>query len=89
MRNALAIFTLAACLSLTFPASAQTSTDVDALTKKEQAAREKAKVLEAERQKVRKEVSALKKTLSKTAGQIQSIESVSYTHLTLPTIYPV
>ena len=75
MRNALAIFTLAACLSLTFPASAQTSTDVDVLTKKEQAAREKAKVLEAERQKVRKEVSALKKTLSKTAGQIQSIES--------------
>ena len=75
MRNAFAILTLAACLSLTSPALAQTSTDVDVLTKKEQAAREKAKVLEAERQKVRKEVSALKKTLSKTAGQIQSIES--------------
>ena len=61
-------------LSLSSPALAQTSNDVDTLTKKEQAARQKAKDLEAERKKVRKDVSALKKSLAKAARQTQSIE---------------
>lgn len=75
MRNTLAILTITACLTAFSPAFAQSSTDVDALTKKEQAAREKAKTLESDRQKVRKDVSALKKTLAKTARETQSIES--------------
>lgn len=71
MRVVLAIL----ALSLSSPVFAQTSNDVEALTKKEQAAREKAKDLETERKKVRKDVSALKKTLAKAARQTQTIES--------------
>ena len=75
MRNALAILAVTACLTAYAPSFPQTSNDVDALTKKEQAAREKANALENERQKVRKDVSNLKKTLVKTARQTQTIES--------------
>lgn len=75
MRNALTILALTACLMASAPSFAQTSNDVDALTKKEQVAREKAKALEGERQKVRKDVSNLKKTLAKTARQTQTIET--------------
>jgi septal ring factor EnvC (AmiA/AmiB activator) len=75
MRNALAILALTACLTAFAPSFAQTSNDVDALTKKEQAAREKASALESERQKVRKDVSSLKKALAKTARQTQTIET--------------
>lgn len=75
MRNALVILALTACLTVSVPSFAQTSTDVDVLTKKEQAAREKAKALESERQKVRKDVSSLKKTLAKRARQTQTIET--------------
>jgi len=75
MRNALAILALTACLTAFSPSFSQTSNDVDALTKKEQAARKKAKTLESERQKVRKDVSSLKKTLAKTARQTQTIET--------------
>ena len=75
MRSALAILTAIACLTVFSPANAQTSIDVDALTKKEKVAREKAKALESERLKVRKDVSALKKDLAKTARQTQTIES--------------
>ena len=71
----LLILAATACLTLGAPAFAQTSDDVSALTKKEQAARDKAKALESERQKVRKDVSSLKKTLAKTARQTQTIES--------------
>ena len=74
MRIALAILALAACLTATSPVMGQTPGDIDALTKKEQAAREKTKSLESEREKVRKDVSALKKTLAKTAQQAQNIE---------------
>ena len=75
MRIALATLAFTACLTVFTPAFAQTSNDVDALTKKEQAAREKADALESERQKVRKDVSSLKKTLAKTARQTQTIET--------------
>lgn len=75
MRNALAILAVTACLTAFSPSFAQTSNDVDALTKKEQAAREKASALETERQKVRKDVSSLKKALAKTARQTQTIET--------------
>ena len=75
MRIALAILALAACLTATSPVMGQTSGDIEALTKKEQAAREKTKSLESEREKVRKDVSALKKTLAKTAQQAQNIET--------------
>ena len=75
MRIALAILALAACLTATSPVMGQTPDDIDALTKKEQAAREKTKSLESEREKVRKDVSALKKTLAKTAQQAQNIET--------------
>ena len=75
MRNALAILALTACLTVFTPAYAQSSNDVDALTKKEEAAREEANALEVERQKVRKDVSNLKKTLAKTARQTQTIET--------------
>ncbi len=75
MRNALVILALAACLTASPPSFAQSSTDVDVLTKKEQAAREKANALESERQKVRKDVSNLKRTLAKTARQTQAIET--------------
>jgi len=75
MRIALAILALAACLTATSPVMGQTPGDIDALTKKEQAAREKTKSLESEREKVRKDVSALKKTLAKTAQQAQNIET--------------
>ena len=71
MRTALAILTLL----LAAPAYGQNSSDVENLTKKEQAARQKADALEAERAKVRKDVDALKKTLAKAARQTQSIES--------------
>ena len=75
MRNTLAILTLTACLTVFSPAFAQSSNDVEALTKKEQAARDKAKSLETERQKIRKDVSDLKKTLAKTAREAQAIET--------------
>ena len=84
MRIALAILALAACLTATSPVMGQTPGDIDALTKKEQAAREKTKSLESEREKVRKDVSALKKTLAKTAQQAQNIET-SLTSLELET----
>jgi len=71
MRTALAILTLL----LAAPAYGQNSSDVENLTKKEQAARQKADALEAERAKVRKDVDALKKTLAEAARQTQSIES--------------
>ena len=75
MRITLATLALTACLTVLTPAFAQTSNDVDALTKKEQVAREKAEALESERKKVRKDVSSLKKTLAKTAQQTQIIET--------------
>lgn len=75
MRNTLAILTVTACLAVCSPAFAQNATDVDVLTQKEQAARDKAKSLESERQKIRKDVSSLKKTLAKTARQTQTIET--------------
>ncbi len=70
MRIALAILTL----MLAAPAYGQSVSDIDDLTKKEQAARQKAEALDAERAKVRKDVSALKKTLAKAAQQTQNIE---------------
>jgi len=63
-----------ACLTAFSPSFTQTSNDVDALTKKEQAAREKANALENERLKIRKDVANLKKTLVKTARQTRTIE---------------
>ena len=75
MRIALATLAFTACLTVLTPAFAQTSTDVDALTKQEQVAREKADALEGERKKVRKDVSSLKKALAKTAQQTQKIET--------------
>jgi len=79
MRTALAIFTLSVFLSSSLypsgPAYAQSSNDVETLTKKEQAARKKAEALESERIKVRKDVAELKKTLAKAARQTQSIET--------------
>ena len=71
MRLALVILTLL----LAAPAYGQSSSDIESLTKKEQAARQKAESLEAERTKVRKDVDALKKSLAKTAQQTQTIES--------------
>ena len=85
MRTALAILALTACLTAVSPAMGQTPNDIDALTKKEQAAREKTKALESERNKVRKDVSQLKKTLAKTAQQAQNIES-DLTSLELETV---
>ena len=73
MRFVFAILTL--CLLLSGPAHAQSTNDVDALTKKEQAAREKAEALESERVQVRNEVAELKKALAKAAQQTQSIET--------------
>ena len=73
MRISLSILTL--CLLLSGPAYAQSSIDVEAITQKEQAAREKAKTLESERVQVRKDVAALKKALAKTAQETQSIET--------------
>ena len=64
MRIALATLAFTASLTLFTPVFAQISNDVDALTKKEQVAREKAGALESERKKVRKDVSSLKKTLA-------------------------
>lgn len=75
MRIALATFAAIACLTAFSPVLGQTSGDVEALTQKEQAARKKTKALESERNKVLKDVSALKKTLAKTARQVQNIES--------------
>ena len=75
MRIALAILALTACLTAVSPVMGQSSDDIDALTKKEQAAREKSKVLESERNKVRQDVSALKKILAKAARQAQTIET--------------
>ncbi len=71
MRAILAI----AFLIFALPAAAQTSGDVEALTKKEQAARDKSEKLEDERKSVRKDVSALKKKLAKAAQDTQSIEA--------------
>jgi len=71
MRTLIAIL----ALSLAAPAFAQSTSDVEALTKKEQAAREKAKALETEQKQVRKDVDALKKSLAKAAQDTQKIES--------------
>ena len=71
MRALIAILTLL----IAMPAYGQSSSDVEALTKKEQAARQKADALEAERVKVRDDVAALKKTLAKAARQTQTIET--------------
>jgi len=75
MRTAFAILVLTACLSLHSPAMGQSSDDIEVLKKNEQAARDKAKALESEREKVRKDVSSLKKTLAKTAQKAQKIET--------------
>lgn len=75
MRIALAILIFTLWLPLSAPALAQNSTDVEALTQKEEAARKKADVLETERVQVRKDVAALKKTLAKAAQQTQTIET--------------
>ena len=75
MRIALAILALTACLTAVTPALGQTPGDIDVLTKKEQAAREKSKTLESKRNKVREDVSTLKKTLAKTAQKAQNIET--------------
>ncbi len=56
-------------------AFAQSTGDIDALTKKEQAAREKSKKIEVERKTVRKDVSDLKKKLAKAAREAYSIET--------------
>jgi septal ring factor EnvC (AmiA/AmiB activator) len=56
------------------PAVAQDAGDVDALTKAEQAARDKAKQLDAERQAVREDISKLKADLGKAARRAQSVE---------------
>ncbi len=75
MRASFTILALTAFLSLSVPAFGQSSSDVEALTKKEQAARDKAKALESERAKVRQDVSSLKKSLAKKARQTQGIET--------------
>ena len=79
MRIALTILTLSLTLSLSpficGPSFAQTNSDVETLTKKEQAAREKAEALETERVQVRKDVAELKKVLAKAAQQTRTIET--------------
>lgn len=75
MRIAFAIFVLTLSPIAAAPVFAQSSTDVETLTKKEQAARQKADALETERKQVRKDVAALKKTLSKAAQQTRLIET--------------
>jgi len=75
MRHAPAILALILPLLLSGTLHAQSSNDVEALTKKEQAARQKAEALEVERIQVRKDVAELKKTLAKAAQETQSIET--------------
>jgi len=75
MRHAPAILALILPLLLSGTLHAQSSNDVEALTKKEQAARQKAEALEIERVQVRKDVAELKKTLAKAAQETQSIET--------------
>ncbi len=75
MRIALAILALSLPLFLSEGTYAQTTNDVETLTKKEQAARKKADALENERVKVRKDVAELKKILAKVARQTQTIET--------------
>lgn len=67
------IISLALCLAPL--ASAQTPGELEALTKKEESAREKAALLDSERQTVRQEISSLKQKLAKTARETQSIEA--------------
>lgn len=67
------IIPLALCLAPL--ASAQTPGELEALTKKEESAREKAALLDSERQTVRQEISSLKQKLAKTARETQSIEA--------------
>lgn len=67
------IISLALCLAPL--ASAQTPGELEALTKKEESAREKAALLDSERQAVRQEISSLKAKLAKTARETQSIEA--------------
>lgn len=67
------IISLALCLAPL--ASAQTPGELEALTKKEESAREKAALLDSERQTVRQEISSLKAKLAKTARETQSIEA--------------
>jgi len=75
MRTALTILTLSLTLSLSAPTFAQSSSDIETLSKKEQAARKKAEALESERVQVRKDVEALKKVLAKAAQQTRNIET--------------
>lgn len=65
--------TLALCLAPL--AGAQTPVELEALTKKEQSAREKAALLESERKAVRQDISSLKEKLAKIARETQSIEA--------------
>ncbi|WP_189581864.1 murein hydrolase activator EnvC family protein [Litorimonas cladophorae] len=69
-----AVLTFIFCC-IAFPALAQSPQDVEALTKKEQVAREKSEALESERKSVRNDVSNLKKKLAKTAREAQNVES--------------
>lgn len=62
-------------LGLSTPAFAQSSEDVTALTKKEEAAREKSSKLEAQRKSVRADVAGLKKKLAKAAGEARAVET--------------
>jgi len=61
-------------LLLATPSFAQTADDVDALTKKEQAARKKTTQLSVQHESVRKDVADLKKKLAKSAREAQKIE---------------
>ena len=75
MRIALVILALSLTTSLSAPIFAQTTTDVETLTEKEQEARQKAEALETERVQIRKEVAALKKVLASAGQQTQTIET--------------
>ena len=69
-----ALLTILFCL-IAFPVAAQTSGDVEVLTKKEQEARKKTSQLEAEQNNVRKDVSEIKKKLAKASRETQNIEA--------------
>ena len=66
---------LVIALLLAAPAAAQTTSEVEALTRAEQDARKAAKELEKERAAVRKDISALKADLGKTARRAQGVET--------------
>ncbi len=75
MFTAMRFAVLILLLTWATPAFSQSTNDVEALTKKEQAARDKAENLEKERIRVLKDVDTLKKSLAKTAQETQTIES--------------